>query len=149
MTLKSFGLDGEKIFQGIIDQFPIEKYVKQDLKLQKTIASLKNSYKLFIISNGTRRHVERKLKVLGLRPADFDPMICCYDHNWVKPEPAPFLLAIESLKLEPENIVYVGDREDLDIEGASSAGMQTIYVGGTSQIATVSIESVYDIVSVL
>jgi putative hydrolase of the HAD superfamily len=128
LTLNSFGLDGEAIFQAVIDQFPVENYVKEDKQLQKLIKGLKKHYRLFIISNGTKRHVERKLKVLGLTLSEFDPVICCYEHHWAKPEPAPFLLAIESLKVNPEEIVYIGDREDLDIEAAKTMGMRTIYV---------------------
>ncbi len=149
MTLNSFGLPGEEIFQKIWNEVPLQKYVKKDVRLAKLMKMLAKKYLLFIISNGRAVEIKKKLHYLGVEDSLFDPLIACYDHNWVKPEPAPFLLAIESLKLEPENMVYVGDREDLDIEGASSNGMQTIYVGGVSQIATASIESVYDIVSVL
>ena len=93
--------------------------------------------------------MERKLKVLGLDYHDFDPRIYCYDQGWVKPEPSPFLAAIESLAMEPSETVYVGDREDTDVEGAQAVGMKTIYVGGMSEKAEASIESVYDIVSIL
>ena len=154
-TLNSFGLDGEKIFQEVWDAIAIEKYVSKDAKLVKMIWELKKKYQLFIITNGTGRQVERKLKVLGLDYHDFEPRIYCYDQGWVKPEPASFLAAIESLAMEPSEIVYVGDREDTDIEGAKSVGMKTIFVGGPSassgftSSADVSCEAVYDIVSIL
>lgn len=148
-TLNSFGLDGEKIFQDVWDRIALGKYVTKDERLVRLIALLKKKYRLFIISNGTGRQIERKLKYLGLNYHDFDPRIYCYDQGWVKPEPAPFLAAIESLKLKPEEIVYVGDREDVDIEGAQAVGMKTIFVGGQSQSAEVGIETVYDILSVL
>jgi HAD superfamily hydrolase (TIGR01549 family) len=145
LTLNAMGLNGEKIYQKIVDNFDLEKHQDLNKKLMAMISALKSKYRLFIITNGTERQVVRKLKVLGLTLRDFDPMICCYDHNWVKPEQAPFLLAIESLGLAPEEIVYVGDREDLDIEGARSSGMQTIYVGGKSELADASCETVYDL----
>lgn len=148
-TLNSFGLDGEKIFQEVWDAIAIEKYVSKDPRLVKMIRELKKKYRLFIITNGTGRQVERKLKVLGLDYHDFDPRIYCYDQGWVKPEPSPFLAAIESLTMKPEEIVYVGDREDVDIEGAQAVGMKTILVGGTSQIADTSIELVYDLTAIL
>ena len=148
-TLNSFGLNGEKIFQEVWDAIAIEKYVSKDPKLVKMIRELKKKYRLFIITNGTGRQVERKLKVLGLDYHDFDPRIYCYDQGWVKPEPSPFLAAIESLAMEPSETVYVGDREDTDVEGAQAVGMKTIYVGGMSEKAEASIESVYDIVSIL
>ena len=144
-TLNSLGLEGEKIFQEVWDGIAIEKYVLKDSRLVEMINKLKKKYKLFLISNGTGKQVERKLKFLGLNYRDFDPRIYCYDQGWVKPEPAPFLAAIESLNLTPEEIVYVGDRQDIDIEGAQMVGMKTIYVGGNCAKADVSCETVYDV----
>lgn len=144
-TLNSFGLEGEKIFQEVWDGIAIEKYVLPDEKLVKMIAELKKKYILFLISNGTSTQVERKLKFLGLDHNDFNPRIYCYDQGWVKPEPAPFLAAIESLGLTPEEIVYVGDRQDIDVEGAQMVGMKTIYVGGKCDKADLSCETVYDV----
>jgi len=149
LTLNSFGLDGQKIFQKIVDDFPVEKYVKPDQLLVKIIDELKTKYKLFIITNGTGRQVERKLKLIGLDYHDFEPRIYCYDQGWVKPDPAPFLAAIESLNMKPEEIVYVGDRIDLDVEGAQAVGMKAIYVGGESEHAEASVETVYDTLSIL
>lgn len=145
-TLNSFGLEGEKIFQEVWDGIAIEKYVLPDKKLVKMMAELKKKYKIFLISNGTGRQVERKLTYLGLDYNDFDPRIYCYDQGWVKPDPQPFLAAIESLEMKPEEIIYVGDREDIDVEGAQAVGMKTIYVGGKSEKADASCESIYSIV---
>lgn len=145
LTLNSFGLDGEKIFQNVWDQVEIHKYVSKDLKLVKMMSELKKKYRLFVITNGSGRQVERKMTHLGLDYHDFDPRIYCYDQGWVKPDPQPFLAAIESLEMSPQEIVYVGDREDIDIEGAKAVGMKTIIVGGESDNADASCQMVYDI----
>jgi HAD superfamily hydrolase (TIGR01549 family) len=142
-TLNSFGLDGEKIFQEVWDGIEIERYVSKDIKLVQIMAKLAKKYQLFIITNGTGNQVERKLTYLGLDYHILDPRIYCYDQGWVKPEPAPFLAAIESLNLKPEEIVYVGDREDVDVDGAVAVGMKTIYVGGKSEKADMSVADVY------
>ena len=144
-TLNSFGLDGEKIFQDVWDGIAIEKYVAKDDQLVKMIARLKNKYRVFLISNGTGKQVERKLKFLGLDYRDFDPRIYCYDQGWMKPDPQPFLASIESLNFKPNEIVYVGDRVDIDVEGASAVGMKTVFVGGKCDLADHSCETVYDI----
>lgn len=149
MTLNSFGLPGEEIFQKIWNKLPIAEYVKKDVKLVSLLETLRKIHRLFMISNGRRAEIEKKLQCLGVSPDWFDPLIACYDQGWVKPEPSPFLLAIESLNLEPDEVVYVGDRVDLDVEGASAVGMKTILVGGTSPQADACCETVYDIVRVL
>lgn len=144
-TLNSLGLDGEKIFQEVWDTIAVEKYVTKDAKLVQLISRLAKRYTIFLISNGTGRQIERKLTYLGLNYHDFDPRIYCYDQGWVKPEPAPFLAAIEALKLKPEEIVYVGDREDVDIEGAKEVGMKTILVGGRSMVADLAVATIYEL----
>jgi FMN phosphatase YigB (HAD superfamily) len=93
--------------------------------------------------------VERKLAYLGLDYHDFDPRIYCYDQGWIKPEPSPFLAAIESLEMEPDEIVYVGDREDTDVEGAQAVGMKTIFVGGVSAQAVASCENIYELTAII
>lgn len=142
-TLNSFGLDGERIFQEVWDAIAVEEYVLRDPNLVRLIKDLKKTYKLFLISNGTGHQVERKLTHLGLDYHDFEPRIYCYDQGWVKPEPAPFLAAMESLNISPEEIVYVGDREDVDIEGAKEVGMKTILVGGQSELADQNVSEIY------
>lgn len=149
LTLQMMGLEGEQIYQDIFDKFPLEKYHKPDIRLEETMKKLASRYRLFIISNGTERQVRRKLKAIGLPVKMFEPFVCCYDHGWAKPEPAPFLYALQALALRPEEVVYVGDRADVDIEGAAQVGMRTILVGGEYEGATASCETVYDILSVL
>lgn len=144
-TLNSFGLPGEEIFQKIWDRVEIGKYIKKDQRLIKLIQKLKKKYRVFLITNGRGEEVERKLKHLGLDHHDFDPRIYCYDQGWIKPDPQPFLAAIEALSMKPEETVYVGDREDVDIEGAQAVGMKTIFVGGKSGKADASCETVYDV----
>ncbi len=52
-----------------------------------------------------------------------DPEIGAY-----KPSPLGFLKAAEKLTLEPSEIVYVGDRIDVDGAGAKAAGMYFVHV---------------------
>jgi HAD superfamily hydrolase (TIGR01662 family) len=144
-TLNSFGIDGEKIFQEVWDGIEIERYVSKDIKLVQMLSTLAKKYRLFIVTNGSGRQVERKLTHLGLDYHLFDPRIYCYDQGWVKPEPAPFLAAMESLDCKPEEIVYVGDREDVDIDGARVVGMRTVFIGEGKTSADASCETVYDV----
>lgn len=149
MTLNSFGLSGEEIFQQIWDEMPLERFVKKDLQLASGLKKLSAKYRLFILSNGAGRQIKRKLKYLGIELSLFDPMIACYDHEWVKPEPAPFLYAAEKLGLKPEEILYVGDRKDVDVEAAQAVGMKAAYVGGEDASAEVSCETIEELLRVL
>lgn len=150
LTLNSFGLDGEEVFQDLFDSKEaiefMKKSVKKDKRLIKLVAELKRRYEVFIISNGTEHQIVRKMKMIGLEKEDFDPFIACYDHDgWVKPNPDSFLYVLESLGLSPEEALFVGDRVRTDIEGAKKVGMRTAMVWGESEQADISLKSVYQL----
>lgn len=58
-------------------------------------------------------------------------MLCATDPeiNAFKPHPAGFLFACERWGLEPNEVLYVGDRIDVDHVGASAAGLECALVG--------------------
>lgn len=65
-----------------------------------------------------------KLQALRLAPY-FSVAICTTDPdvNAFKPHPAGFLRACTLWGLRPEEVLYVGDRPDVDASGAAAAGM--------------------------
>jgi putative hydrolase of the HAD superfamily len=50
------------------------------------------------------------------------------DYSVRKPNPLLFETAAAKLGVAPENIWFVGDQLDLDIEGAKSAGMKAVWL---------------------
>lgn len=86
---------------------------------------LKRDYRLAIISNtdddlfaGTARH----LKV------GFDQVVTAEQAKAYKPSPAPFLLALERLRLSPDRVLHVGQSVYHDVIPAKSLGMATALV---------------------
>ncbi len=75
--------------------------------------------------------VQEKLEALGLLP-NVDLMLCATDPevNAFKPHSRGFLRACEILKLAPHEILYVGDRVDVDAKGAAAAGMPCVIFHG-------------------
>lgn len=74
--------------------------------------------------------VEEKLSVLGVRDR-FDLLLCAVerDVNAFKPHPRGFQVAAERWRVPPERVLYVGDRPEVDGEGARAAGMRCVIVG--------------------
>jgi FMN phosphatase YigB (HAD superfamily) len=66
-----------------------------------------------------------KLAALGIERF-FSQVLCTTDRhiNALKPHPRGFLLACESWGLHPEEVLYVGDRSDVDAGGAAAAGIR-------------------------
>ena len=78
--------------------------------------------------------VEEKLVALGVRRR-FDLALCAVepDVNAFKPHPRGFQLAAERWNLEPERVLYVGDRPEVDARGARAAGMSCVLVGARAE----------------
>lgn len=74
--------------------------------------------------------VEEKLVALGLRE-HFDFTACTSDPAIDAPKPAPagFHAACDLWGVPPEQVLYVGDREEVDRAGATAAGMPCVLVG--------------------
>ncbi|HDN83617.1 MAG TPA: TIGR02253 family HAD-type hydrolase [Candidatus Altiarchaeales archaeon] len=84
-------------------------------------------YKLGIITNGLAIKQWEKLIRLGLQHF-FHSVIISEEVGCEKPERKIFEIAAKSLAENPEKCVMVGDRLDIDIEGAKKAGMVTIQI---------------------
>jgi HAD superfamily hydrolase (TIGR01549 family) len=144
-TVISFGIDGLKFFVEFWDEIDIRRFIKKDERIVKMIHNLKDK-RQFIISNSNRiDQIEKKLSVIGLKPSLFEFIVSTVDLGAVKPDPKPFLVALERLELEPQKVLFVGDREDADILGARGVGMRTCFVWGESDKADVSLDSVYGV----
>jgi HAD superfamily hydrolase (TIGR01549 family) len=74
---------------------------------------------------------EAKLLALGLAGC-FSPVLHAGDPaiGAFKPSPRGYLRACEIWDLSPSDVVYVGDRVNVDATGAAAAGMSCVIVGG-------------------
>lgn len=92
-----------------------------------TLHALKAAgFRLGILSNWDSR-LEMLLDALGLGP-HFDAVICSALEGREKPAPRIFARAAEALRLEPSQIVHVGDRVLEDYRGAREAGMHALWI---------------------
>ena len=73
-----------------------------------------------------------KLKALNLHDY-FSVTLCSTDPeiNAFKPHPAGFLRACEIWNLDPSDVVYIGDRTEVDGAGARAAGLPCLILGAT------------------
>jgi HAD superfamily hydrolase (TIGR01509 family) len=95
---------------------------------RRVIKTLEREFVLGIVTSGNRRRVRRQLRSFEL--ADyFSACVCCEDAPKRKPHPAPLEIAMERLRAEPEECVYVGDAPE-DVEMAQRARVRAIGVLG-------------------
>lgn len=72
--------------------------------------------------------VGRKLEYFGIEEL-FDVILGFPESRRLKPRPEPFLVMTERLGLNPDEILYVGNKLDFDVRGAENAGMRGALIG--------------------
>ena len=105
---------------------PLSQLAEVERDLKETLASLlAMGLKLGIVSNTfvNRASLERHLEQLGLRDF-FSLRLYSYELGLRKPDLRIFRAAAEQIEEAPENILFVGDRIDKDIQPALACGMK-------------------------
>lgn len=97
----------------------------------ETLCLLKSKgFKLGIITNGGKATQQNKINLLGIKHY-FDTIIISgewFSKDLWKPNKAPFYLCFKKLGVKPNECLYVGDKFDKDIVGASEAGAIPILI---------------------
>jgi FMN hydrolase / 5-amino-6-(5-phospho-D-ribitylamino)uracil phosphatase len=89
------------------------------------LEQLGQRYRLFTASNGNA-----DLARIGLAHR-FERSVAARHVGALKPHPAVFCKVIEGTDLRIDEVVYVGDDPELDVEGARAAGMGAIWLNRT------------------
>ncbi len=90
----------------------------------KIIKRLKKRYKIFALSNVDFKTVEYCRKRFHVYDI-FDGVVLSCEVHMRKPEKDIFLYTLESMKLKPEEVVFI-DNYPKNIEGAKKLGIKTI-----------------------
>ena len=124
-------------------------------KLYPEVISVLNSLKnigvrMGVVSNTTNPKFmkENEMRAAGLAPF-FDFAIYSTDTPYRKPHPSIFQLAIESLKMKPEEILFVGDNISLDIVGANNVGMKSAWINREGKNKSIDGEPDYELHSLI
>jgi putative hydrolase of the HAD superfamily len=90
---------------------------------------LRDEVAVGLVTDGDVAVQRAKLRALGLSES-FDVIVLSdsLGRGLRKPHPAPFAVALAALGACAEEAVYIGDRPDKDVGGASAAGMRAIRV---------------------
>ena len=118
------------LVQGATNAFCNEfmTYVRIDDDTVSVLKELQSKFRLGVVSNFAIPECVTKLLAQNDLSDFFDVVIVSAAVNRRKPSPEIFRLALEKLKLCPEQAVFVGDTVDADIKGGRDAGMKTVYL---------------------
>jgi HAD superfamily hydrolase (TIGR01549 family) len=107
------------------------RVLEQDARARPGLASLlrelrERGLRIAVLSDYGR--VAERIEALRLPVTLFDDLASAEDAGALKPSPLPFIMSARNLGLEPDEVLVVGDRKDMDGQGARAAGMAFLHV---------------------
>ena len=99
-----------------------------------------------VLSNSYAANQDHKLRRLGIRDR-FEVLVCSAELGCAKPAPEAFEAACLALSLEPDEVVYVGDRLDIDAQAASAAGLSGVWLDRAAVASSAPSDEVHRIAS--
>lgn len=87
---------------------------------------VKHGVKLAVVSDAPTREAWLRLCYMNFHHI-FEFVVTFDDTGRRKPDPAPFLLALDMMKAEPREALMVGDWAERDMVGAAAIGMKTAF----------------------
>ena len=94
--------------------------------VEHIIRQLHPKYQLAIISDGQTAYAVPELNAVGLA-GYFDPIIISGDIGYRKPDERLFTAALTTMKMQPSEVLYVGNDMYRDVYGAQRLGMKTVF----------------------
>jgi len=151
MDQLDIALNGEVTLKKLLEIYYQEVYSER--KLYPEVMSVLNSLKsldvrMGIVSNTTNPGFmkENEMRAVGLKPF-FEFAIYSSDTPFRKPHPSIFEMAIESLNMKPEEILFVGDNFKLDVIGAQNVGMKSAWINRGRIKSSIDREPDYELYS--
>ncbi|VVB59426.1 Glyceraldehyde 3-phosphate phosphatase [uncultured archaeon] len=157
IVISQFGVGkgiSEKAIKNALDIF--RKQVLTDLEYEKdakkTIAALQKKYTLAIASDECEPFLEMKLnRVFGKWRKYFKFIVSCETAGELKPSENYFKIALDKLKIPPQEAVVAGDSIERDITPAKKLGIKTVLISenNTDKAADFTIKSLSELGSAL
>jgi len=91
------------------------------------VGTLRESYRVGLLTDGPGRTQRRKLETLGWTDL-FDAVVVTGDLPEPKPDPRTFRRLLDELGAAPGEAVFVGDHPEADVAGAADAGLRAVQV---------------------
>lgn len=123
--LKTLKIKDDQALEPVIKIF--NQYKGELIAYSDVISTLrklkKQGYILGIITDGNIDRQARKIKALGIK--SFFKLIVYSKETAEKPSKMPFLAAMEKLKVNSSDCLYLGDNPGIDFKGAKACGFKT------------------------
>jgi putative hydrolase of the HAD superfamily len=94
--------------------------------VKETLDILRGAYHLALVSDAQPCFARPEIRAVGLE-GYFDPLVISAEYGFRKPDPRLFQAALEGLRLNTREVIFVGNDMHRDIFGASRLGIKTVF----------------------
>jgi len=147
-VLAQHGIEDIELRDLIIERHRTERIsrLKPYPGAEKILRQVSTGYPLGLVTNGSPAVQMFKLAQAGLARY-FSIVVTSGDVGAGKPDPKPFLTALESLGVDPDSAVMIGNSWRSDVQGANNLGIASIWFNrdslhaGEGPLPTIEISS--------
>lgn len=127
----------------------LSDYYKPNEEVSRTMGQIAQKFELGLFTNNKRAVLEKTLDNIDLDIQYFTKILTGDLIKERKPHPHGFEVMLKMSGLQPQEILYVGDRYHVDIEPAQKLGMQGALVWSRDERADYNFMQFSDIVDLL
>jgi FMN phosphatase YigB (HAD superfamily) len=136
-------------WQNTFDELDVTKLLQPDPAIHKTLKAIKTIAPISVFSNFRANQIASYLTYLGIPPEEFTYLLSGDDVKERKPALHGFHKMIKLSKVSPEQIMFIGDRVNVDIKPAKQVGMKTCLIYSQSEEADFSVQSFQELLDVV
>ena len=108
-------------------------YLDETDDINSLLKELKKNYRIVALSNTNIIHKRVWRKKYKDTMDQFEKIFSSHEINTRKPETEPYLIALNYLKMKPEEVIFLDDKPE-NIEPAKTLGMKTLTVKSPAQM---------------
>ncbi|RME40233.1 MAG: HAD family hydrolase, partial [Deltaproteobacteria bacterium] len=113
-----------------------ENYLVYDPVLQALLEGLRDHCALYVYTNNNLLLARKILALLGIE--DLFERLFTIEYAWrPKPDPEVLEMILGEIGGPPEQVLFVGDRDQVDLEPARERGLPTLLVSETADLLQV------------
>ncbi len=148
-TLEALGVpQAQQAVQDALEHADIVSLLQRDDRLVALLQKLQISYKLFLITGSQEQTAHNKLNTLGISQTTFD--LAMYSGApYERHDGSAFRHVAQMFNIPLTRILFVGDRERVDILPAKQLGVKTAIVNASSTYADYQLTTLYDLEQIL
>lgn len=132
-----------------LDSFNFSMFLDPNLEISNALKELKNVIPISLFTNFVKYRIDSLLSHLDIPKGYFTYIIAGDDIKERKPALDGFYAMIDRSKLPPGQLLYVGDRVDVDIKPAKKVGMKTCLIYSNSEQADFCVSNLNELLDLI